>query len=87
MHINTLLTMTPKQLWNQQMDNLRKQSADRLKVIMLEGKHKRAECAPNRKAKAKLTARKKDYAAMIARVDFKSPMGSFHCPGSMKVYG
>ena len=79
--------MTPKQAWKQEMDNLRNNAAKRLQTLALKEKHKRAECVPNRKAKAKLTARKKDYSAMIARVDFKAPMGSYHCPGSMKVYG
>jgi hypothetical protein len=39
---------------------------------------------PNRKIKAKLDARVRDYAAMVSRVDFKAPDGAYHRPGSMK---
>lgn len=87
MNQSTFTTMTPKQAWTQEMDNLRKKSADRRSPANKKPKHKQEECAPNRKAKARLDARKKDYSAMIGRVGFKAPMGAYHCPGSTKVYG
>ena len=87
MNVIDFLTMTPKQAWAQEMDNLRKKSADRRSPANKKPKHKKEECAPNRKAKARLDARKKDYSAMIGRADFKAPMGAYHCPGSTKVYG
>lgn len=47
---------------------------------------KRAECAPNRKAKAKLSARIGDYDNMNKRTDFKAPAGAYHKPGSAKFH-
>lgn len=47
---------------------------------------KRAECAPNRKAKGKLVARVNDYENMNKRTDFKAPAGAYHMPGSVKFH-
>lgn len=43
---------------------------------------KNPECAPNRKAKAKLEGRQRDYEAMTRSNTFKAPAGAFHRPGS-----
>lgn len=47
---------------------------------------KNAKAGPcySRKAKAKLSIRLDDYAAMIGRPDFKKPEGAYHRPGSGK---
>lgn len=36
------------------------------------------------KVSKKLAARRKDYALMVSRPDFKAPEGTFHKPGSQK---
>lgn len=67
-------------------ETLRINAADRLKNLAKLWTHKRAECAPNRKAKGKLVARVNDYENMNKRTDFKAPAGAYHMPGSMKFH-
>ena len=66
--------------------NLRENAKSRLQFIKAKGKVKRQECAPNRKAKAALDSRIKDYDLMTRRLDFKAPIGAYHKPGSMNMH-
>lgn len=65
--------------------SLRENAKTRLQFLAGKKTVKREECAPNRKAKAALDARQKDYDLMIRRLDFKAPIGTYHKPGSMNM--
>lgn len=45
---------------------------------------RKPECAPNRKAKRRLDARRADWAAMMGRGDFRGSEAAYHKPGSMQ---
>lgn len=47
---------------------------------------RKAECAPNRKANNKLSARLKDWDMMTSATGWKGNVAGYHKPGSMKVH-